>query len=557
VEEPIVLSRDDDNRDYLKGANYPRQSYALSGMQWGDSVDKEVRGKRTTDGPPMIVTPTPPGALAFSDDAWKINFGASSDAFLSLVNGSKIQNNKTESAANVPDGVFKKIPSIAKTNTYELLDGKQQIQYVVSKDTIDEASEANDHGPTEGVRGLGIRAPSIMAGWGYTTAMLPTDPDPADPRDNDNEHKFDRATWEEGPIDLRWDPLRKMWRGWNDLIADNSDNFMGTFVFGSNQTGGVKAFPFQRGALDDVWRVLYTDVTGGAVDDNGVPRPTAEVCTQLDSRLYDKTFGGAHKMNTILACRPSVKTTPVTVGEEAIVINGDVEIRTTAPFWQELDDLSGPILFLNDEFNIGETTGTMKFKDGFWVPTFNLGIDTICTIPGVDGAFLTFWDNDVNLGELLEDFSDEVCTWVSDEVQGKVNFNFTNLATVARVNNAKIANFADDINTVTNDNLNSVMVLMQLAANALTRTINAGLENIAVQVNQCLAQIGGEGFAECVIKPVLSAPLIGQGFFDQAGLSPLTNIITTEVLGMEYDFTTTVTEPCSGVTQNVQLDCPF
>ena len=60
-------------------------------------------------------------------------------------------------------------------------------------------------------RGIGLRAPLVVVGWGYD---IEGNPVPANPNDEtvflDN-HKKRVDQWKAGPVDLRWDDTRKVW----------------------------------------------------------------------------------------------------------------------------------------------------------------------------------------------------------------------------------------------------------------------------------------------------------------------------------------------------------
>jgi len=69
---------------------------------------------------------------------------------------------------------------------------------------------------TQQIRGVGLRSPQVMVGWGFDTAGNPV---PADTGDATKFHPnafWDPNLWKAGPIDLRWDNTRKVWRGGGD-----------------------------------------------------------------------------------------------------------------------------------------------------------------------------------------------------------------------------------------------------------------------------------------------------------------------------------------------------
>lgn len=62
-------------------------------------------------------------------------------------------------------------------------------------------------------RGVGLRSPIVLTGWGYDTNGNPV---PSDPEDESKFHP-DAFTnpnkWKSGPVDLRWDNSRRVWTG--------------------------------------------------------------------------------------------------------------------------------------------------------------------------------------------------------------------------------------------------------------------------------------------------------------------------------------------------------
>ena len=66
---------------------------------------------------------------------------------------------------------------------------------------------------TSGIRGVGLKSPMVLTGWGYDVNDLPV------PADTGNENKFHSQAswnmnlWKSGPVDLRWDDERGVWTG--------------------------------------------------------------------------------------------------------------------------------------------------------------------------------------------------------------------------------------------------------------------------------------------------------------------------------------------------------
>lgn len=64
---------------------------------------------------------------------------------------------------------------------------------------------------TSHIRGIGLRSPVILTGWGFDTAGKPV---PADPDDPDKFHPsgfWEPSLWPAGPIDLRWNTAKGVW----------------------------------------------------------------------------------------------------------------------------------------------------------------------------------------------------------------------------------------------------------------------------------------------------------------------------------------------------------
>lgn len=324
-------------------------SYTYTGAQLRPSQDPGVNDKKPTPGPPMFISNSLPGTLR-ADISWKRTFSISYDASMALVHGSKLE--ETEGSVSLngihKDGSF----TIGDFNTWKPLpNGVQQVQYIASKDTIDEASKAtNAYGNLSEVRGIGQRVPQVGGGFGRTIDGLPTDPNPADPRKNDDEHKVARETWKFGPIEMRWDYRKGVWSAFNDLIEDHYDTTLGTWVFGTNNdfAGG---YPFLRGKLEDVfWVRKPVSLLGADGTKEGVK--TGELMIHLKAKLFDEDEKGAASLDSVFIVPHQDGTDDEwhEKGEEATLgneITGDgesVDIRTTAHFWKEAG-IDGPIYF--------------------------------------------------------------------------------------------------------------------------------------------------------------------------------------------------------------------
>jgi hypothetical protein len=78
--------------------------------------------------------------------------------------------------------------------------------------TFDSATNAGLQ--TDYIRGVGLRAPVILSGWGYDTLGNPT-PSGAPNADGSipfaSGYKVNTDAWKAGPLDVRWDDTRKVW----------------------------------------------------------------------------------------------------------------------------------------------------------------------------------------------------------------------------------------------------------------------------------------------------------------------------------------------------------
>lgn len=393
------------NRDYLKRLNYPRQTYAFSGIDFGDSdISNRIRGKLNINDAPMIITPLPPGANASNDVLWKDTYGASMDCIMSLIDGEEYDANINASNFEFAIPYNETLPTARNNNIYQVWGGKQQIHFIVDKNTV---KDARDNAavavlPSE-ARSLGIRAPIQMCGWGHTIGMRPTDPEPASPRVNDSEHYFDRSTWKIGPLDARWDDRRKVWRAFNDLIADDAGQGLGTFVFSTNPDNQC-GFPFLRGKLEDVWSVRRTfreEGTTAAAKTDDVTK-SALLLTKLDSYAIQSDKIASWNEVLIIFGECLDNPLPTTCGSET-TSEAQMAIRVTAPFHFGPTTV-GPIVFsLTEPTSDGFVKGAIYYEGegpcGQWRP----GID-ICESPAIPELY----QNDKNLQTAIIDLCEEV-----------------------------------------------------------------------------------------------------------------------------------------------------
>jgi len=65
------------------------------------------------------------------------------------------------------------------------------------------------------VKGVGLKTPIILTGWGYDTNDKPVPADIADPDAFASDAFRNPSLWKSGPLDVRWDDDRKVWTGGN------------------------------------------------------------------------------------------------------------------------------------------------------------------------------------------------------------------------------------------------------------------------------------------------------------------------------------------------------
>ena len=585
-----MTERNFKNRDFVKRLNYPRQTYAITGTDRGDAEDAiRTRGKLQINNAPSIITPLTPGANARSDESWQQIYGASQDAYLSLLDGDVLNDNILESANNFPTLAIRDgLPLADNSNLYDVSQGRQQVSFIVGRDSV---SDFRASGPIEAfeARSLAIRSPMHMAGWGKTIAMRPTDPDPEDKRLNDVEHKYDRSTWETGPVDLRWDSRRKVWRGFNDLIADDNNENLGTFVFSTNPDDFC-GFPFLRGKLEDVWSVrkLYNDQGTEAGARNDDTTKSASVVTKLEGRalLDNKVAKWSNVLSITDAC--FTKGLNATCGSETTT-DAEMVILTTAKFFQSQGAI-GPIDFTAAPPADDVILGSMYFQGagcGQWVP--GIAVGDICTLAATE--FGITWSNDQSLQDGIIDLCDDGVAVNRDIIKDILRIIDTGYGAIADISDATADGFEsidaaaatkDDVEAEVNGVLfstvptiiNAVQSAINSLASALISEINNGFAAIALQLAiRCDCEIPGY-VAEI---PAIGVPSVAIELIDlteNIGLSTeiaeiraKEDIVTAEeekaeiiLQGLEEDGDTTITinitEPCDP-TNTISKSCTF
>ena len=374
------MRKESRNRDRFKKKNYPLQPYSISGHEYAKITGKN-NDKNVINGPPMIISSTPPGAYAYKDEAWTATYGASMDSYLTLFPGDRVFLNNQSSKSKIKGGVnFTDALAYADNmSLYKTVLEQQQIQFLVSEETVLAAQELGKVTAFQNVRSIGVRGPIHMGGWGKTIGLRATDPEPQSKRKNDDEHILDAGSWRYGPVDLRWDDDRKIWRGFNDLIADAPDGDLnhGTLVFSTNRDLAC-GFPYLKGKLEDVWWVRKTIDEVNIVGDINDRDKSGKVLTHLQHSWFDKKTNCYAPMNSIFTIHRE-KGASVVCGSETTFSSPAIELFHDVFFHHRLcEKKDGPINFVCDDVEDCEITGTMKFDGGVWSPAVKIDVCTSC-----------------------------------------------------------------------------------------------------------------------------------------------------------------------------------
>jgi hypothetical protein len=490
------------NTDDLLGLNMPRGNYAISGTDWQIEVG---------EGAPMIINGNGPG-IGFDSleaDNWIEQYGASYDSFLSIVDGQVIQDSIDNNQLTPP--YKNSMPSTRVDNIWEYIGEYQQIQYVVSGETIDDGAAAVEtFGPVEDARGIAIRLPIMGVGYGRSIEMLEIFED---------DKKMDRLSWNAGSIDVRWDDKRKTWAAYNDLIADHEGAELGTAVFSTNPDD-AEGFPLLKGRLQDVWWVRQPlDLDGSDGKTDGAV--TAKIMTHLEHEFYDDEENGFAALNTAFIVPHKSLPPPGTpdvcftqneenvLGSETTAESDGIAILTEVGFWFDAIKY-GPIKFGASTSELGEKicctnsnsklfVGEMVFVDEsvpdcddeardvgaeedncVWVPAVR--IDE-CELVGAH--FEVFFNNDRKVAEAAHGVCMSVYGWSLNLIQ-EILGNDALLKDGIECNNDEIKKLAAAIISI---------IQAQAQARAIMeQTIYTNVQNA---FNQLVANIN-TAFLECI-----------------------------------------------------------
>lgn len=514
------INRSYRNRDHLKRLNYPRATYAFSGIDFGDApTEFRTRGKLDINGAPMVITPLPPGASASNDASWSQTYGASMDCLMSLIDGNTYNDNILDTLGKYDSPYQRALPLAENSNLYDPIGGKQQIHFIAGKPDVPTfRAEADQAIQTFEARSLGTRAPVQMCGWGKTIGMRPTDPNPADKRVNDDAHKFDRSTWKVGPLDARWDENRKMWRAFNDLIADNQNKGLGTFVFSTNPNEQC-GFPFLRAKLDDVWEVRRTFREDGTTtaSRNDDTTKSALLVTKLDGyALQNNKIASWNEVLIIFdECFSGFEAT---CGTEKTK-EAQMAISTAANFYANKTAV-GPISFSQNPDAI--IPGSMYYLGdgpcGSWVPALKKDDIDICDLGATEFGRVSTSDKNLQTAIIsLCDFTKVVTKRNKDYV------------------------FAD------------VLIDIEDAKNAKEVAIDSmkGFETVQEWADMIVDELQAEIFFQ------VSASVIGLGTAVQGAMNDLGSEILSRVSDAFVAFAAALAAACECIVAAPELDSNF
>lgn len=69
-----------------------------------------------------------------------------------------------------------------------------------------------------GIRGVGLKSPLVLTGWGYDVNNLPVPASTTNPQTFHPHASWNTHLWKSGPVDLRWDQQRGVWTGHKQRI---------------------------------------------------------------------------------------------------------------------------------------------------------------------------------------------------------------------------------------------------------------------------------------------------------------------------------------------------
>jgi hypothetical protein len=580
------MSKAPENRDALYGMQVPRGSYALSGRQLGESLPDNA-GKKPTDGPPMIINDLPPGC--FPDD-WQVTYGASRDAYLSIINGTFVQRSIDEISV---DGIYKDgMVNADNDNLWKMAtppEGSvQQVQYIVSKATIEEATEdvADSYGELSEARGIGLRIPTIAAGYGRTIDGRPTDPNPSeDPflRKNDEAHKLARETWKYGPVEYRWDYRRGVWSAYNELIVDHEEQDLGTWVFSTNPDS-EKGFPFLRGRLEDVFWVRQPfELDGTDGTEEGVK--TGEVMTHLEHRWYDDNEKACASLSSIFIIPHEESAHEAgdpdgchfkaddeqTLGDETTANAERIDIKSDVHFFKErgvdgpvkfgrkvseLEDLLcchnptakfmfGEMIFLDEALPVcegqsassaGASAASGDAETCKWIPAIQ--IDE-CELMGPHMVKLV--TNDVNLAVKINEVCNEFTAY-TDDMATSIDGNIQTVSDAIECINTEVQTLAASVSAT----ISTVASEIADTANREFVAISDAFEELVASI---IAALEACGCTEVLLTNPYPGPVDGFGH----GISTPTIEAGDCPLG---SITSTPTRDCESLCGGVQLQGP-
>lgn len=114
--------------------------------------------------------------------------------------------------------------------------------------------EANKVSPVSEVRGVALRGPLVVSGWGFDIANNPVPSVTNDVTSFDSNACVSRTGWKTGPVNLMWDDERKIWSGGLEMLTGLLDSK----IVGPNNAENPTTFNVKAMRLQDSGGSLRT-----------------------------------------------------------------------------------------------------------------------------------------------------------------------------------------------------------------------------------------------------------------------------------------------------------
>lgn len=185
---------------------FPRrnQSNSSSTMILG-SVDK--KSEENIFDTNVAIMPAYTITDSYDNDEWENTYGISLNAlFRPFSTNSETENVPTYNEASE----IAPSPNLSDLNPYKQ---GHDIDLIFNSDDPEEVNIRKKYEGGAGIdyRGLALKGPLVVAGWGYDVGGLPVPADPDDSNEFLEDYLRRSDQWKVGPVDLRWDDSRGVW----------------------------------------------------------------------------------------------------------------------------------------------------------------------------------------------------------------------------------------------------------------------------------------------------------------------------------------------------------